>query len=405
MEQIKKQLPAHSEWKAMLHAPTVGQAVLVAALFFLSCLILPITDHAVVAQLYTVLCAVFCYLLLRSFRGLLLYALPAFVLYMLSGIVPSIQSPITLTAAFLTILVGGSCGGFFLTHYHSPRKYPFILLLPPSAYGIATWVTGDPLRGLLTLIPLAVAIVTAICLLRLIERPTATALIAGTLAATLAIAGLITLAAIGALHGNPVVAMGDHLRSGILDRFWQIQAMYEELQPLYAEMGVDLALPEIDYQAVADMLVNIFPGIFLALCAVTGFFVWRLLVQQLVAFQSTNRLPFQLVAFTVSRVGALLFVFCGLVAIFASELTAFSAICLNLAIVTAPGLALIGFTSLFTRGRSCLSLLLAIGLLFLVFRNPISGLMVAAFLGAFQILFIRFVPSPDDPDNHDKGEN
>ena len=76
----------------------------------------------------------------------------------------------------------------------------------------------------------------------------------------------------------------------------------------------------------------------------------------------------------------------------------------DMAIALAPGLAMIGFISLLQGARSCLSLLLAIGVGILTIRNPISGLAVAATIGAMQTLLARFLPHPDTHnDNHNKG--
>jgi|GEM_PF-1639256 len=411
MEQSLNPNTARNAWKGSLRAPATGQTALVAAIFFLSCLALPLSDVWLISRLFPVVCIVYCYLLLHRLRSLLYYALPAFAVYLLSAYIPTLQDPMTLVSAFLAILVGGSCGAFLLAH-GSTRRLILPLLLPLLAYAPAALLSRDPLQGLLVLLPLTVAVAAAFCLRRLTDRPTSTAVIAATLAISLAVAAVITLAAMHALEGNSLSALAEQMRIGIVNRLVEEQQLQRELMATIKEQSPQLyeaamellSISEEEFYNTAVVAVNMAPGIFFAVCAATAFFLWRLLLQQMAVYQTAPHLPLPLVGFSVSRTGAVLFAICGVIALFSGEQTVFNTVCLNLALILAPGLALIGYTSLFTDRRSCLSLLLAIGLVILTFRNLLGGIMVAAFLGSIHVLFARFLPTPGNYDHHDKGE-
>ena len=104
-----------------LKRPDVKGTVLVATMFCLACIVLPLADNPVVSRLFAALTAVYCFMLTRQLRGVLYYAIPSFALYMLSEYIPFFEDPFTCVAAFLAILVGGGCGSFLLTHYHDLR--------------------------------------------------------------------------------------------------------------------------------------------------------------------------------------------------------------------------------------------------------------------------------------------
>lgn len=404
MEKAKKKPFINKEWQEQLALPELPSALLLCAMLFFSCLALPLCDAPVLSGIFFVACLIFGYLLLRRIRSLFYYALPCLLLFFLGNLMPGDRTPKLLAVVFLAIVVGGSCGAYLFGALKKPWHRAALCAVAPIAYGITFLITRDPLRGLLSLLPLTIAVVAALCLLHLCDRASATALIAASLIGILAVAGLITMAAMGTLQGNPLTTAGDLLHKGITDRFAQTVALYEEMQAHYAELGITIDIPEMDYVALADALVNIFPGLFLATCAVTAHLTWRLLLQQLITLNASGRVPFHVIAFRVSRVGAVLYLLCGLVALFAGNPTVFSTVCLNITIALAPGLAMIGFISLLQGARSCLSLLLTIGVIVLTVRNPASGLAVAATIGAMQTLLARFLPHPENPnDYHNKG--
>jgi hypothetical protein len=103
---------------------------------------------------------------------------------------------------------------------------------------------------------------------------------------------------------------------------------------------------------------------------------------------------------TVSPLAAGLFVLAHVASTLANatEPTLFGTVCLNLAILLIPALALVGFTSLLPNGkqRSCLSLLLAFGLIALLWVRPDLTFILSAYIGAFHILTSRIF--------HRKGE-
>ena len=131
----------------------------------------------------------------------------------------------------------------------------------------------------------------------------------------------------------------------------------------------------------------------LAACGITAFFVWRTLLQELLAFRSLPRLPLVLSGMTVSRLCAVLFLAASLLSMIANSSTAtlFGTVCENLALVLTPTLSLIGFTSLLpgSGARSCLSTMLGFALIFLLFYNFVTAVSLSAMLGAVQVLIHR----------------
>ena len=284
----------------ILTPPDQTHTLLCALLFLLSCFVLPTSDVPNLCTMYVLGCVVFYYMLTRSVRGLIIYAVPVFLLYTAAQLFPWLPTPLLLPACFLSLTVGGSCGAFLLTHAGGVKQLLPLAALPVVAWGAVFLVTGDPLRGLLVLIPTAVAVVSALCLLKLTPRTPATLTLAATLAAALAVGGVITLAAMGTLSTGSLSALADGLRNGVI-------AMYRESVDLYAEYGISLGLSATDINNTAILIVNVLPGAFLAVCGVTAFMIWRTLLQMLLAFRSLPRLPLRLSGFTVSRMCAIVF--------------------------------------------------------------------------------------------------
>lgn len=380
------------DWQNMLARPDSTHTLIAAVLLFFSSLVIPFAESPTVCGIYILCCAVFYYVLSRSFFAMLYYAVPAFLLYSFGAFLPGSPDPLLLPTVFLALLVGGGCGAFVLIHFHDPKKHLYLLLLPILAWGAAALITGDPLRGLLTLLPVALAIVAAACVLLYVRRTDATVLIAVVLAAVLSIAGIITLGVTGGLNGNPVITLADAIRETVTAFLTESRAK------------VNIPLTDVDISNTAALFVNLLPGLFLCLCSITAFLVWRTLLQLLIAFRTLPRLPFRLAAFSMSKTSAAVFVAFYIIALFANstEATLFGTVCQNVALVLEPGLAMIGFASIFSRGgaRSCLSYLLVLGLVFVLWQNPATGISLAAFFGAFHILAARFLPQ----DNSNKGE-
>lgn len=375
----------------MLTKPENGQAACLGIFCFLSCLILPLSDRPTLSALYVLAAAVFFYLLTHSIRAMLYYALPAFLCYILAHLLPALSDPILLPTAFVALVLGGSCGGFLLIHYHDLKKYPYILAVPVAAYALSALITGAPLRGLLSLLPFALSVVAALCVLLLMKRTDATVLLTVTLAAVLLAAGLLTFAIMG-LKGSPLEFVTETVRSGIV-------SLFKDMEARYAEVGMSLGLTEVTVSNTATLLVNLLPAIGIVACAVTAFLLYRLLLQFLIAFRSVPSLPVRLAGFTMSRISAVLFLAAYILSLFAnySTTTLFGTVCDNVALVLEPGLALVGVTALLPRGvaHSCLSTCLLMLVLILTFTNPLLGLALAAVIGAMRILLSRFLKFPD----------
>ncbi|MBQ8357561.1 MAG: DUF2232 domain-containing protein [Clostridia bacterium] len=395
MEKTTISKAEQASWQEMLSAPQGNQALVAALFFFFSCLALPFAESSTVSAIYILCCVIFYYALSRSIMALLYYAVPAVLLYALSALLPGAGNPMLLPCAFLALVAGGGSGAFLIAHFHDLRRHWYFLLMPVAAYAAVALITGDPLRGLLTLLPLALAVVAGVCLLRYTARTEATVSIAVILAAVLLVAGVITLGATGGFASDALSGMAEEIRG-------TVASFYTEARALYAEAGMDLMLTDVDITNTAALFVNLLPGLFFCVCGITAFLTWRTLLLLLLSFRSVPRLPTRLASFTMSVLSAILFLGFYIVSIFANsgEATLFGTVCQNVALVLEPGLALIGFSTLFARGRSrsCLSLILAFVLLFVLWSNPTTGLALAAFLGAFHILAARFLPSPDKGD-------
>ena len=168
----------------------------------------------------------------------------------------------------------------------------------------------------------------------------------------------------------------------------------------YEQIVESLGMTDVGISNAAILCANLLPGLLIAACSVMAYLMWRMLLRLLLAWQTLPRIPVRLSALTVSPVCAALFLFCTIAALFANSTAAtlFGTVCQNLAVIFAPALALVGFTSLAGRNaeRSCLSQLLAAGLVVLLFFRPTTALAVAAFVGTFRILAAAILP-------HNKG--
>lgn len=381
----------------VLTKPETGHGICIGIFFFLSCLMLPLSDRVTLSAIYMGACAVLYYLLTHSFRAILYYALPTALMFVAANLLPALPAPILLPTAFLSLVMGGATGGFVLIHYHNLKKYPYILLSPVAAYCLSAWITGDPLRGLISLLPFGLAIVGALCVLLYQKRTDTILYMTAALVAMLAAAGLLTFTIMG-IEGNPFTFVTDAVRGGIV-------SLLEEMEAMYAQAGMSLGLTDATVRNAGAMLINLIPAIFLVGCMLAAFCAHRMLLQFLVIFRSVPRLPIRLGVFTMSPYSAVLFAVAYLLALFTnySNTTLFGTVCENLSLVLEPGLALVGITSLLPNGtaRSCLSTFLLALIFILLFISPVLALELAAFIGVFVILAARF---PHSPEQDNKGE-
>ncbi len=373
----------------MLTRPERGHAVCLGLFCLLSCLILPLSDRAALGAVYLLAVAIFFYLLTRSLRAILCYGIPALLLYGAASLLPALPDPILLPTAFVAFVMGGASGAFLLIHYHDPKSGALVSLIPVAAYTLSAWITGDPWRGLIALLPFALSIIGALCVLLYLRRTDATLLLTATLATTLLAAGLLTFAIMG-IEGSPLDFATDTVRSGI-------SMLFANMETLYAEMGVSLGFTDVTVSNTATLLVNLLPGLCLSICAITAFLTLRLLLQFLVVLRSVPLLPVRLAGFTMSRSSALLFLAAFVLSLFAnySTTTLLGTVCDNLVLVLEPGLALVGVTALLPRGsaRSCLSTCVLFLILILAATNPVLALELAALTGAICILTTRLTHS------------
>lgn len=379
-------------WRELLTPPSAPQALACTLLCLFSLFTLSACESTPVCVIFLICAAVFYYLLTQSFFAIGILALPGLLLYSLSHFFPAVAAnPFLLPAAYAAILLGGVCGAFLILHN---AKHAYLLLvLPVSAALLAVFLTGAPERALLVLIPTALAIALAVSLRDC--RPQTPALIL--CAAVLALCGIAAWLVLFYLKGwsdpNPLLAFVEEFRLGYV-------RMYEALLAPYAEQGILLGISAADLQNAAVLLGNLLPGLYLALCAVFAFAAWRMLLRLLRAWHSLPRIPLRVAVLTVSPLAAGLFVLAHVASILANatEPTLFGTVCLNLAILLIPALALVGFTSLLPNGkqRSCLSLLLAFGLIALLWVRPDLTFILSAYIGAFHILTSRIF--------HRKGE-
>ena len=85
--------------------------------------------------------------------------------------------------------------------------------------------------------------------------------------------------------------------------------------------------------------------------------------------------------------------------------TQFNVVCDNLTLALIPGLALIGVSALFGKGkeRSCMNSLISLGLILMLYFDAFSALTLAAAFGAVTVLLPRPLP-PDRNQDKQKGE-
>ena len=387
-------------WRELITAPTPQQALTAVLLCLFSLFTICACEVPIVCMLFLFCAAAFYYVFTRSFFAVFLVALPGMLLFSLSAALPALAgNPLMLPAAYAALLLGSVTGAFLIIHN---RKHPYLMIALPLAAALpAIFLTGAPLRALWVLIPSVLACVIAYCLLSCRAQTSSLILIAATLAA----AGLAAWLAVFYLKGwsdpNPIVAFVEEFRAEYVALYERLLQTLAEQEGMLAEVQqLSLGITHEDLQNAAILLGNLLPGLYLALCAVCAFGMWRMLLRFLQGYGSLPRIPLRIAVLTVSPAAAILFCLSHVASVLANTAapTLFGTVCLNLACVLVPALALVGFTSLLPRGKqsSCLSLMIAIGLLAMLWQRPDLSFLISAYFGAFHILSSRFL--------HRKGE-
>ena len=182
-----------------------------------------------------------------------------------------------------------------------------------------------------------------------------------------------------------------------------LELIVEKIPAPTGEVSVQATVAAAPAANVAALFVNVLPGLFICVCSITAFLIWRILLQLLVGFGTLPRLPLRVAAFTMSPLSAILFILAYFASLISngSTVTLFGMVCENLSLILEPGLALIGFSVLFAKGaaRSCLSRLLGFALIVTFWFQPAMALALAAFVGCFQILVAPRLPRPDGTDD------
>lgn len=381
-ELTKKDLAA---WREMLGTPNREKTALAILLAALQMLIIPLSDNSTALLLYFLLTIGFFYLLTRSLFSLCGIAIPAFFVYSAFG-----EHGAPFAVAFCAMLFGGALCGYVLMHFHSKPGHLLLLLVPAATYGLTFLMTGDPMRGLLTLLPLPLGILYAVMLLRCGSFTDTVISGAAVVALTLGVALLLTLAATGKLVPNALSLLADEMRGDLVARLTEVRTLYEKA-------GLTVEMTDVQIANSAAMWVNLIPALFLILCSVISFCSFRILLRVTAGFDELPHMPRRVIAMSVSPVAAILFLVAFLLSLLVGRDHAsfFGVVLQNLYLVLEPPLILVGFSALTGRGaaRSCLSLLILAGLIFILCTNPGTGLTLAAFYGALTILISRFFPA------------
>ncbi len=378
-----------ADWQQLL-APTDGARLGSAAILFaLSSLAIPFSLNHMVALLFVLYAAIFYYALCRSMPAVLLAALPAILLFGISGMFVNMPSPFTLPAIYAAALWGGVSGAFLMVQCRTPKRFFPLAAIPVGAYLITTLVTGDPFRALFALIPTGLALIISYAFLSCRPLNSTVLLLAGAVAAVAVISWLVTLVLTGWPEINPLLALVEELRTGI-------HHLLKETAMVYAAQGLDFTVSDVAVHNLVAMLGNILPGLFLAACILFAWGSWRIFLRMIASWGTLPRIPARLGAMTVSAVTAALFTLCYFVSLFGgASVTVFGTVCQNLSLVLQLPLVLVGFTSLFSRQpqqRSCLSSLFSMALIVLFVFNPAAALSLTALVGAFHVLLARFLP-------------
>jgi len=386
-----------ARWRELLTTEQPSRGVALLLCYMAACFFLPFAENPYVSMFALVAGLALCYLVRRSLFSLLGVIIPCLFLY-------SVLGSALLPAVFLSLMLGGAAGTLLPTAFRERWQRWLILPFVPALLYFPAWLAGgDPWRALLVLLPLPVSVCGHILLSRCTGFTRSVCVLSATLAATLGAAGVITLLVMG-VHANPAVYAGDLLRDGTVRYLTEGRAALAD-SGLSGSLTTGFTDTAIENTAIS--LTNVTPALFLIACAVTCFYLWRTMLSCLLICGTLPKLPLRLYGFTIGPAAAVVFLSSFLVAVFSNydHLTVAGVAAQNLYLVMEPPLILAGLSSLLRRGaaRSCLSVIVLIGLVYVLLQSPGTGLTLIAFYGALNILLARFFPAPDDHD-HQGGE-
>lgn len=373
-------------WRSLIARPDATNLLVAAALYLCSSLVIPFVGNDTLSLFFVAACALFYYAQTRTVSSLIAPAIPAMLLFSFSG-------TMMLPAAFFALVFGGATGAMLLISANRKPRDAVLLLLPAAAFAAALLLGATPGAAALTLLPLPIAIAAMLGIHYCLPFTKAVASITAVIAALLLLTGGIALAAADLLsvaYLAPFLeALGD-----------EVIATMEESAALYAEMGITLRISETAVRNTIAALTNLSPAIFTVLCMVIAYFTWRTLSVMMISFGALPRMPRALGTPTMSVIAAGLFIVAYLVALIADLKTATltGAVAQNLALILEPGLAAVGAGALFGKRaqRSCLSVILLAGLVYLVWASPATALAAVAFCGAVHVLIKAYQHAKKD---------
>lgn len=369
-------------WRSLIARPDIAKLITAAAVYLLSALVIPFCANESVSLIFVFACAVFFYTQTRALSALIAPAIPAVILFSLSG-------TMMLPAAFFAIVFGGAAGALLIVTVKEFWQAPALFLLLGAAYAAALLLGADIRVALLSLFPFPVALAAGLAIRRCLPFTTSVTAVAVTVGTGLVAAGTVVLALTGSLDPSGLPAFLDMLAESIV-------ALFEESKSLYAQAGltVEISLSEEAVRNLLSELVNIAPALLALICTVTAYFTWRVLTVLLVSFRALPRLPRLLITPTMSVMAAILFSLACVVFMIADRETATitGAVARNIFLILEPGLALVGMRQLLRRdeARSCLSFLFLIGIVYLIWVSPATAFAAAAFFGVAHVLITAY---------------
>jgi hypothetical protein len=177
------------------------------------------------------------------------------------------------------------------------------------------------------------------------------------------------------------------------------------MRAIYAEAGlqVDLAFTDELAAEAVSLLVNLLPGLFISLSVVVCFFIWRTTLNLVANLKMLPRIPLRMAVLEFSPVTAIVYILAFIVELFGNgaDITFAGTVATNFTLILAPALLPLGFASVSPRRserRSCLSTLLFFGLIMAIVSTPLTGITLAALLGAINVLLANFLPHRKNPD-------
>ena len=389
MNQTAQSEKGLAAFRELITPPELKSLPALIPLFFLSLAIIPLAGNSSLALIYLAAAVTALYLLSNSVAYVIGMLLPAGLLYLFSGAA-------ILPVLFTALLLGSACGTVLLLACRSPRYYLLWCLAPVLAVGGAFLICGSPLLALAALLPVPMAVCGFLMVRFCTRQSSAIATLAAVLCTVLIAAGLLSMLAAGVLTDNPLVILGEALRAS-LTTAWQ--GALAEARAIYAEAGLQVELPLTDemIEEAAAVLVNLLPGLFIALAVVVSFFVWRTMLNLILNLKMIPRIPLRMAVLEFSPVTAVVYILAFLVDLFGnySEITLAGTVAANFALILVPALLPLGFASVSPRRgnrRSCLSTLLFLGLIMAIVSSPLTGVSLAALLGAINVLLANFLP-------------